>query len=718
MKQKTILKITCDKVIYVLLDIISNSIGINVEYFNNLDIDNSILLEELMISVDGVPQMTKIVEQKKRRHINHIISNIKIQIANKYFSEKNSYISEKRMQFEIIKKKINITSIWMTIFSTIEEHLVSNDFISMLKYKIPLLKKIIVSPHSIPGEGEKKIMEYIIENKKTGSYSIYSPDADMIILMLISHNILNINNIDNKIFIIRHVFNNNKNNYCSNEYEYINISELSKKIINYIINNLVIKNYSTHLIKKEYIILDICTILTLLGNDFIPKINSVNSNSDIETILDTYSVAIENKPLNVKDIHIVKKNFRTNKYEINCNNFIDYIYKIQIHEKKLLKERYLSSTYKNYNFLKSIFDKCNIVGYLCENLQKYTSVANSIINIMDNYKNNIQTKLEELIKNVDNNYLKVFLILESNNISPEEEIENKSDNELKIYLSNYMEKNKNTFKPRLKLVKYDKTINSKYHTTNINTNLCDSNLEITDYDKEIYSLEKKLDNWSNLFEEIYIPGYINIKQIYYPPRGYEIEEENTYDEYKKYYKHMFNIDDSITNNIEINNICKEYIKGIFWTFNFYMNMNNSKINNKNVLTWSYKYKHSPLLTQITYYFNTHKRFIRQELENLFMSDICNSVSRDKYLTNKEHALYISSHNKTDIDTKYSQFIENNSDFYINTENTINKIKNFNINKELLLNVKYMDFNSFVRELYRFKVKEVDNNCSDVFIVNF
>ena len=62
------------------------------------------------------------------------------------------------------------------------------DLKNELKNICKKLKDITISSSYEFGEGEKKILEHIIHNKKSGSYVIFSPDADTILLSLIMQN--------------------------------------------------------------------------------------------------------------------------------------------------------------------------------------------------------------------------------------------------------------------------------------------------------------------------------------------------------------------------------------------------------------------------------------------------------------------------------------------------------------------------------------------------
>ena len=192
---------------------------------------------------------------------------------------------------------------------------------------------------------------------------------------------------------------------------------------------------------------------------------------------------------------------------------------------------------------------------------------------------------------------------------------------------------------------------------------------------------------------------------------------------------MFDIDniDSDEGKQELHIICREYIKGIFWTFDFYFNKNNSQTNLNKISTWSYKYKRAPLLTQITSYFNNYKKSIRQELESLFLTDISEIIDREKYFTKDEQYLYITPCKKIlscDDLQKYKQFIEINSEFYMDTEEFISRIKDIKegknvkkldvdskrisyLNKIHLNGLKHIEFKKFSDELNKLNLKEIN-----------
>ena len=745
--KKKITNIILNKINYNIYKIISKSTGLPLEYF----FDDSILftsvdvkLEKIMIAIDGIPQMSKIVEQRKRKYMNHIINEIKHSIKETYFKDENTYIiSDKRKLFEKYKKSGEQIKdiVWGNIFNEIEKQFLNSDYSDLLKKKIPTLREYIVSPSNIPGEGEKKIMQNIIESNKSGNYSVFSPDGDMIVLMMIVQTILSTNGKNFNCNVIRLAYDYK----CPSQdtvYNFINILKLSKNIIDYVIrtieNNDI--NYLGN-VRNDNIIMDIATLITMFGNDFVPRIESINPINDISTIMKIYCNTIIQKPSFVKDVHIVRKIVNTDNkinYEINCNNFIDFMYKFSQFEGKLLRETYMINTYKNYTFLKSLFNSIGLDDLLYDLLLKYVEFTNKNIPIIENKILSNDEKINSiLVTDSDYKFIKVFMMIEDKDFNIKESIiSTLSNQELIVEFTKFIEKN-NNFRPRLRLVEYDRELNSKYHELNIIQKMADINIEITEYDKEIYSFERKLGKWDKIFGSTKMDlGTFNIKSKIYPTKGYNIISRPVLEEVKSYYKDLFHIDDIKTEkgNCEVNEICKDYVKGLFWTFNFYFNMNNSEKNYNTVSTWSYKYKRAPLLTQIIGYFNSHGKGIRMELENIIKNDLNQYVDRENYFTKTEHYLYITPMKKilscNDLE-KYKNFVTLNNEFYMDTEDFINKIKlddqllNIDskrisfLNKININDMKHIEYEKFVHELKALNIKEKNIiERQDIFHVNW
>ena len=123
-------------------------------------------LKRLFIALDGVPQMSKIIEQKKRRYNGHIISKLK----KKIFLSYHNLMSNERKIYEENKNAYDRGKIisWADFMTRMLGALSSTEFKDAMKLQNVNLDEIIISHQSIYGEGEKKIMEHIIESKSVG----------------------------------------------------------------------------------------------------------------------------------------------------------------------------------------------------------------------------------------------------------------------------------------------------------------------------------------------------------------------------------------------------------------------------------------------------------------------------------------------------------------------------------------------------------------------
>ena len=250
-------------------------------------------LQLLYLAIDGVPLFAKMIEQKKRRTIGYILEEIKSKLIEHYKKEldidpninNKSDIYYNQYQFELKKKNLKFNKSKIspgTQFMTNLELYITNYLIKHLP-KI----KIILDSYNKTGEGEKKIVYKIHELYdtkellKTDSIFVYSPDADVILLMLLE--------LDKcKIQIMR---------YDQQQYklDIININELYKIMIDYM------KYTNKSELIQHKIISDIVMLLTILGNDFLPKIEQINTNKHIKNILDSYL------KLNINDTFIFEK---------------------------------------------------------------------------------------------------------------------------------------------------------------------------------------------------------------------------------------------------------------------------------------------------------------------------------------------------------------------------------------------------------------------------
>lgn len=287
-------------------------------------------LHTLYLAIDGVPLLTKIFEQRNRRFMGHIIDNVKEKLLDYYKLELNSmpslldgiyynhYEFEQTIKtFKFRKGKISPATTFMTKL----EHFIF-DFIKK-KY---LLIDVIVDSYNNFGEGERKIVNKIHEisktkkGKETDEIIVSSPDADMILLMLLE--------LDKyKIKIFRH-------DAQQQDISIIDINKLKNILLEHIKSNNLDED------TKQEIIKNIVILFSMFGNDFLPKIENINPNEHVAKILDAFISLKTTSKLNL----IFNKNQDNKTYNINYEllkqffiNFNKNFNKPQNEYKKIIK---------------------------------------------------------------------------------------------------------------------------------------------------------------------------------------------------------------------------------------------------------------------------------------------------------------------------------------------------------------------------------------------
>tara|TARA_B110000208_G_C11758372_1_gene425981 strand:+ start:391 stop:1920 length:1530 start_codon:yes stop_codon:yes gene_type:complete len=222
-------------------------------------------------AVDGVAPMSKIKQQRQRRFKTVFFQKSKNNILEKYNEPSQTWNSNCITPGTEFMKKLNI------FLKTID------------------IGNLIISDSDEKGEGEHKMFNYIKENglmKK--DIIIHGLDADLIFLSLLS-------NIDN-ITIYRDNL---------NEDSFLDISILKQSIVSDLKLNL-----DRHIVVDGFrLIKDYIIICFLLGNDFLPKINSLDiiSNNGLNIIEVTYI-----NILNKKKAHLIDNDNHINYDFLKC----------------------------------------------------------------------------------------------------------------------------------------------------------------------------------------------------------------------------------------------------------------------------------------------------------------------------------------------------------------------------------------------------------------
>lgn len=240
-----------------------------------------------------------------------------------------------------------------------------------------------------------------------------------------------------------------------------------------------------------------------------------------------------------------------------------------------------------------------------DKLYCYINSFNDIIELI--HKNNNITK-EMIINKIKFKkfIIKQILIIE-NNICLEDITEANINKLFDEYLVKLIYEVKNrTYYNKFKFVFIKDTISEKYHMTNIREEHIHPLLDINTYDIEVYKFYNRLDEYKEILG-VKNSELGNISITYYK-NYYKI----TRDSYIDYNKQSYYIKNNIK---DIKNLCKNFITGILWNFDFYFNKYN-KYNTNNICTWCYTDNIAPFITDL---YNYLLEINSKDFDNIFTS---------------------------------------------------------------------------------------------------
>lgn len=596
-------------------------------------------LEYILIAVDGVPHKAKMIEQKKRRYMGTLISKLKEKILHKHESElkKNN---NKRYIYEINKyawSKINISP-GTPYMNKMNKMLSSKEFNKTVFTLCPHLKDFKYSGSDEWGEGEKKIVDYLHDEKdhdQTKNIAIYSPDSDMSLLCLL------LSNFFKNISIIRH-------NQQQNNYDIVDIDMLRKNLYRYILNSIRLSKKIIDIkLDENSVIDDLVFILTVFGNDFLPKIESISVKYDFTKIIDKYIKLLQGN-LDKDEQFIILYDRKTNKKTINQKQFTKIIKILHYDEGENLQKIYLTNNYQNYDKLRKIMgiDNGNFTQILNSFLAKLRKFNYDVRNGKVNVK---QWAIQE--KDFINILIKLTRF--------QQNIMNPSDPEefINQYINYFNEHNKLP-EVRVTLKRYSKSLKSTYHRERLEKTLdaIDPRLKITKYDEEIFKLDNMLDEYNKKLNA----QNLNLGFVTVDPKSYVWKTESIEEGIKRYYYDFFGITDIKMTNPKMKKIVNEYIEGLIWVFDYYYNIKGNKST-----IWFYKYTHAPLLTQIYFYLKDQDdEYILGLQKGLKKYE----VDEKDYFKPSEHLMYVSAI------TEYPEIIPKEY------QGKIKKIKTIDINR--------------------------------------
>lgn len=541
-------------------------------------------IKTLMLAIDGVPSKGKMVEQKQRRYLSAIVEEYKKCLLKKYTTYLkdlgDSIYESKKYQIRWTRNKITPGTAFM---HKLVGYLRSEKIQSKLK-KNRSQMSIIISDQYEVGEGEKKIVNYINKHLSNTSDTVYvySPDADMILLCIL----LPVKNV----FMLRY----NQQEYY---YDLIDINELKKNITYYLSIN---PDYKLSNFDVDSVNRDIVCMNTLFGNDFVPKIETLNVKKGFQNILDAYLAALSSKPK--LEYLVVKSN---GQFKLNYRMLRLIFKNLLPMEADYIKNNVLYNQYQSAGIMKNIFPTMNIYSETIVGI--YTDFKRTYDNLKQAIRNNSNTSYFE------NNNDFMYTLKRAVNVSIDGQTVNTSyvtnKQMIKILRDTYY---KTKDFPRLIINLNTKSISSEdpYHANQMKKN------NITnDFDVENYKFDRMIDEYYTKF---------NAQPI-------ELDENNIdayYQEYfdiKLYYNKKFTTDAS--------DLMHDYIEGLLWVFDYYFN-DPSYIN-----IWYYPHERSPLMTHIYEFLSNMSDNAIETMHNNL--SVYRDIKLSNYFNPIEQLIYVS-----------------------------------------------------------------------------
>tara|TARA_B100000780_G_scaffold276552_1_gene245353 strand:+ start:9666 stop:11441 length:1776 start_codon:yes stop_codon:yes gene_type:complete len=296
-----------------------------IEFLQHLICDVTKPQKMVYIAFDGTVPMAKMLQSRARRFKSTKIISYKKKI-NKKHNRKGGVVFD--------KIKLSPGTSFMDKLSTeIKKAIKSKKFKTYTKEPI----EFILSDTHIPGEGEHKYMPLIREisaKENNPSITAYSPDADVIVLMVST----NFNNMR----VIRPPGSTlEREHYPTEEFIYVDIDETRRAFLGTaLINNNNNKNNKKMDIRKVH---DYVFLTAMSGNDFVVPVQYLSMRKDqMKQLMRSYKKISNNKNQFLIEI-------KNNKTTINKDLFIKLLEELAKYETSSLKnmQKQIHRTKKN-----------------------------------------------------------------------------------------------------------------------------------------------------------------------------------------------------------------------------------------------------------------------------------------------------------------------------------------------------------------------------------
>ncbi|BCS83328.1 putative 5'-3' exonuclease 20 [Cotonvirus japonicus] len=602
-------------------------------------------LETLMIAIDGVPSKGKMVEQKQRRYMGAITEEYEKMIMidyEDYLQDLDNYVYLATSQN--IKWSRNKITPGTAFMNKLVNYLNSDNIQSLLKTNRTNMEIIISDMYEV-GEGEKKIVNYVnkyLTNTKD-SIMIYSPDADLILLCMLLP-------VEHLYMLRYNQQTSPKNN--RNTYDLINIKSLKNNISFYINNH---PDYSQENFDVDNINYDIVCISTLFGNDFVPKIETINVKKGFQSIMDAYlQTLLEFKN---RKTYLVKST--KNGYQLSLSFLKTVIENLLPEENDFIKHNHLYNQYITLGQIKNVFNYVeinseNIVSIYSDFMREYGNLKNTIKNNGNfSYYENDDRFMSSLKKSLN-------IIIDDQPVNTSY-LNNK---EMIKTLKNYYQKYRDFPRVNINLNMWSHSINDYRHKKIIKEK------NYNDYQIEVYKFRTMLDEY-----------YIKLNAQPIDLSATKIE---------KFYKDYFNItllkkNGNLTS--EANEIMHDYLEGLLWVFDYYFN-DMTYIN-----TWYYRHEKAPLLNHLSMFLeNIDHKYFKELLSGLDQYH----VKIKNFFNPVEQLIYVSPMTPDII-----KLLPSNYRSYLTSENL-----------DLFLRTYFVDIDEIVERLWDQKISS-DVDCHSI-----
>ena len=376
-----------------------------INYIDKLHCVN--FIQSLSIFYDGIPSISKVIEQRRRRIKNYLESTEKKLLFKKYF---DNLLPNNKNLFDCLSKKysdIEMDSVilfdyfkWIKIRFTIDKSIgPSSNFIKNLELYMNIkIKKnfqkinIYINSAKENGESDLKIFKHISQEDLNGDYCIHTTDSDFIHQILIQQSYFKIIGKDINFTVVKYLKNINLVGYV----QILDANLIIKNLLDLYnsLNNIKTNNYK--------IIWDLCLIFYLFGNDHIPSSIEIGPELGLE-----YYIKSHYQSLDKNNIVTLKNSFITIDLK-KLQSLFEKIYENnELNITKIILQRFFKI---NTHLLTLLVDKLSLNFEQILDFMKKFIIYCGLQNLEELDENDLRTiYLKDIDSNLHESYLNLSI---------------------------------------------------------------------------------------------------------------------------------------------------------------------------------------------------------------------------------------------------------------------------------------------------------------------